>query len=105
MNLAGSTILVTGATRGIGRELTGQLVGLGADVVAAGRDRARLDALAAEYAGRVWPWAVDLADPVAVDTFVRDLPDRHPALSVVVNNAGVQTLTDFLADEGAFCAE
>lgn len=99
MNLPGSTILVTGATRGIGRELTRQLVGLGAEVVAAGRDRDRLDALRADYPDRVRPWAVDLADPDAVDTFVHDLPDRHPTLSVIVNNAGVQTLTDFLADD------
>ncbi|MCW6009195.1 SDR family NAD(P)-dependent oxidoreductase [Micromonospora sp. CPCC 205371] len=99
MNLAGSTILVTGATRGIGRELTRQLVKLGADVVAAGRDRAGLDALAAEHAGRVSPWTVDLADPHAVDALVRDLPDRHPNLSVVINNAGVQTITDFLAED------
>jgi uncharacterized oxidoreductase len=99
MNLAGSTVLVTGATRGIGRELARQLVGLGAEVVAAGRDRARLDALAAEHTDRVWPWPVDLADPTAVDNIVRTLPDRHPTLSTVINNAGVQTLTDFLAED------
>jgi uncharacterized oxidoreductase len=99
MNLAGSTILVTGAARGIGRELTRQLIGLGAEVVAAGRDRARLEALAAEHPDRVRPWPVDLADPDAVDRFVHDLPDRHPSLSVVINDAGVQTPTDFLADD------
>jgi uncharacterized oxidoreductase len=99
MNLAGRTILVTGASRGIGRELTSQLVGLGAEVVATGRDRDRLDALAAEHPDRVWPWTADLADPHAVDKLVRDLPDRHPALSLVINNAGVQTLTDFLAED------
>jgi uncharacterized oxidoreductase len=99
LNLSGSTILVTGATRGIGRELTRRLVGVGAEVVAAGRDRAGLDALVADHPDRVRPWTIDLADPDAVDTFIRDLPDRHPALSVVINNAGVQTLTDFLAED------
>lgn len=99
MILAGRTILVTGATRGIGRELTHQLIGLGAEVVAAGRDHARLDTLAADHPDRVRPWPVDLADPDAVDRFVHDLRDRHPGLSVVINNAGVQTRTDFLADD------
>jgi uncharacterized oxidoreductase len=99
MNLADRVILVTGGTRGVGRELTRQLVACGAQVVAAGRDRDRLAALVAEHDGRVHPWAVDLADPDAVDTFVAELIGRHPTLSVVINNAGVQTLTHFLADD------
>jgi uncharacterized oxidoreductase len=98
MNPAGRTILVTGASRGIGRELTGQLVALGAHVVAVGRDADQLASLTAEHGGRVTPWPVDLADRGAVDALVDALPSRHPDLSVVVNNAGVQTLTDLLAD-------
>ncbi|MEV6925633.1 SDR family NAD(P)-dependent oxidoreductase [Dactylosporangium sp. NPDC051485] len=98
MNLVGKTILVTGATRGIGRELTRQFIESGAHVVAAGREHGRLESLASDYPGRVTPWAVDLADPDAVDIFTRELTDRHPQLSIVINNAGVQTLTDFLGD-------
>lgn len=101
MNLSGTTVLVTGATRGIGRELTRQLVDLGARVVAAGRDRAALDDLVAEHRDRIAPWRVDLADPAAVDALVRDLPGRHPTLSAVVNNAAVQTRTDFLSGDPA----
>ncbi|WFE47762.1 SDR family NAD(P)-dependent oxidoreductase [Verrucosispora sp. WMMD1129] len=96
MNLAGRTILVTGGARGIGRELTRQLVERGAQVVAVGRDYGQLAALEAEHRGRVHPWTVDLANPDAVDAFIGEVTDRHPALSVVINNAGVQTLTDFL---------
>lgn len=99
MNLTNRTILVTGGARGLGRELTGQLIGLGAHVVAAGRDRDHLQSLVAEHGDRVSPLPVDLADPAAVDAFVDELLDRHPQLSVVVNNAGVQTLTDFFSDE------
>jgi uncharacterized oxidoreductase len=95
VNVAGSTVLVTGASRGIGRELARQLVGAGAHVVAAARDGDRLDALAAEHPGRVSPWVIDLADPDAVDVLIEDLPRRHPSLSVVVNNAAVQTPTEF----------
>jgi uncharacterized oxidoreductase len=99
MNLTGRTILVTGGARGVGRELTRQLVGLGAHVVAAGRDRGQLDSLAADHDGRVSPQIVDLADPDAVDAFVDELPGRYPELSIIVNNAGVQTLTDFFGDD------
>lgn len=99
MNLTGRTILVTGGARGVGRELTRQLVGLGAHVVAAGRDRAQLESLAAEHGDQVTPHVVDLADPAAVDTFTDQLPERHPELSVVINNAGVQTRTDFFTQD------
>ncbi|SFR02679.1 uncharacterized oxidoreductase [Lentzea waywayandensis] len=99
MKLTESTTLVTGATRGIGRELTRQLVACGAQVVAVGRDHDSLAALAAEHGDRVHPWPVDLAEPAAVDAFIHDVTNRHPTLSVVINNAGVQTLTDFLVDD------
>lgn len=95
MNLSGRTILVTGATRGIGRALTRLLVGLDAHVVAVGRDPGGLADLTAEYGDRVSAEALDLSDLDAVDDFSDTLPGRHPALSVVVNNAGVQNLTDF----------
>ncbi|MFE0425613.1 SDR family oxidoreductase [Streptomyces sp. NPDC058953] len=96
MILTGRTVLVTGATRGIGRALTQRLTGLGAYVVAVGRDPGGLADLTAEYGDRVSAEALDLADPDAVDAFADGLPDRHPGLSVVVNNAGVQHLVDFL---------
>ncbi|MFV2104779.1 SDR family oxidoreductase [Micromonospora sp. LOL_024] len=99
MNLAGRTILVTGGGRGIGRELTRQLVEREAEVVAVGRDYGQLTALEAEHGHRVHPWAVDLADPDAVDAFIGEVTDQHPTLSVVINNAGVQTLTDFLGTD------
>ncbi|MER7007656.1 SDR family NAD(P)-dependent oxidoreductase [Dactylosporangium sp. NPDC000555] len=99
MNPAGSTILITGATRGIGRELTHQLLGLGAHVVAVARDRGQLKSLTATHGDRVTPWSVDLADPAAVDALVHQLPERHPTLSMVINNAAVQTITSLFADE------
>jgi uncharacterized oxidoreductase len=99
MNPAGSTILVTGATRGIGRDLTRQLLALGAHVVAVGRDHEQLKCLAADHGDRVTPWAVDLADPGAVDALVHQLPERHPDLAMVINNAAVQTIAHLLVDE------
>lgn len=99
MNITGRTILVTGGARGIGRELTRQLIGLGAHVVAVGRDRDQLKSFAAEHDGHVSTHVVDLADPEATGAFADELAQIHPELSVVINNAGVQTLTDFLRDD------
>jgi uncharacterized oxidoreductase len=97
MELSGRTVLVTGGARGIGRELTARLVGLGADVVAVGRNPETLAGVAAEFGGRVTAMTADLADPDAVDTLCDTLPERFPALSVVINNAGVQSHGDLTA--------
>ena len=99
MNLADRTILITGATRGIGRELTGQFLALGAHVAAVGRDHNLLTSLTDTYGDRVTPWAVDLADPDAVEALVHQVPERHPTLAMLINNAGVQTVTDLFADD------
>lgn len=99
MQLRDRTILVTGGARGIGLALTRRFLAEGAVVIAAGRDGERLARLHAQHPRRVTASPVDLSDPQQTDAFVRDLPRRHPELSVVVNNAGAQTLTDFLADD------
>ncbi|MFJ3876225.1 SDR family oxidoreductase [Streptomyces sp. NPDC090077] len=99
MNLNGRTVLVTGGARGIGRELTRQLVGQGAHVVAVGRDPGRLESLAAAHPGQVSTHAVDLADPEATAAFADGLARLHPELSVLINNAGVQTHTDFFRED------
>ncbi|MFI2209173.1 SDR family oxidoreductase [Streptomyces sp. NPDC020141] len=96
MNISGRTVLVTGATRGIGRALTRRLIADGARVVAVGRDPDGLADLTAEHGDRVSAEALDLSDPDSVDAFSDGLPGRHPDVSVVVNNAGVQNLSDFL---------
>lgn len=99
MELSGQTVLVTGAARGIGRELTRQFVGQGAHVIALGRDRGRIDQLREAHPGQVSTYVVNLADGQALDAAIADLKSRHPELSVLINNAGVQTPADFVAGE------
>lgn len=99
MDLAGRKVLVTGGARGIGRELTRQIVALGAGVVVVGRDADRLQQVADEYSGRVAVLRVDLASEAQVDALVREFPLAHPDLSVVVNNAAVQTEANVLRDD------
>lgn len=88
--VAGRTMLVTGAGSGLGRAITLGLVARGARVVAVGRDRARLDGVAAEadgLPGSVRVETVDVAEPASVDALAAALADEE--VEVLVNNAGV----------------
>lgn len=82
--------LVTGGSAGIGRALVRALADRGGHVLAVGRDRDRLEAVAAEHPGRVTVLAADLGDPAAVDALVADVTRDHPDLTLLVNNAAIQ---------------
>lgn len=99
MQLQDRTILVTGGARGIGLALTRRFLAEGAKVIAVGRDGERLARLQEMHARRITAWPVDLSVPAETDAMIKELPRRHPTLSMVVNNAGAQTLTDFLSDD------
>jgi uncharacterized protein len=60
MEISGSRVLVTGASRGIGRELARGFAGAGADVALVARSATELRALAGELGGRAY--VADLTD-------------------------------------------
>ena len=90
MEFADERIVVTGATKGIGRATAKLLADRGARIVAVGRDQADLASLAAEIDAETH--AVDLADPEAV----RKLAKAIQPVDRLVNNAGTTTLEPFL---------
>jgi len=83
VNVAGRTVLLTGATGGLGQAIARRLHGAGAQLVLTGRRGEVLDELAAEIGALTV--AVDLADPVAVD----GLAEACAQVDVLVANAGL----------------
>ncbi|GAS85970.1 SDR family NAD(P)-dependent oxidoreductase [Mycolicibacterium brisbanense] len=83
-DVRGLTVVVTGASAGIGREATTQLRARGARVIGVARRADELRSLAAET-GCEWR-TCDLADENAITQLLDDLADEH--IDVLVNNAG-----------------
>jgi NAD(P)-dependent dehydrogenase (short-subunit alcohol dehydrogenase family) len=90
MDLAGRTILVTGASSGIGRETSIVLAGLGARLVLVGRRREELERTAASLGPgghRVVPF--DLSDLDAIPAWLRGVGDSAGPLDDLVHSAGL----------------
>jgi NAD(P)-dependent dehydrogenase (short-subunit alcohol dehydrogenase family) len=86
------SVLITGATDGLGRALALLLAGRGYRVFAAGRSPeklAQLDALARSNNFPLESIALDVCSDESVESAVRDVLDRAGELDVLVNNAGV----------------
>ena len=100
MRLQGRVALVTGASRGIGRAIARALAVRGASVALVARDRAALDAVAAEIGPeRALVVPADLADPAAPRAVVEATLARFGRIDVLVNNAGILSNHDFLATD------
>jgi NAD(P)-dependent dehydrogenase (short-subunit alcohol dehydrogenase family) len=93
--LAGSTAVVTGASRGIGRAIAVALAGAGAEVALWARDATQLATVAAETGGRAM--VVDVTDSQAVAAAADLVRATMPPVRVLVNNAGAVARTPTVA--------
>src|ERR1700685_2830046 len=82
-------VLITGATSGLGRYLATQLAGSGWQVLAHGRDPARVADLTAELGGGARGYVADLASLGDVRELAALVRAEVPRLDVLVNNAGI----------------
>jgi short-subunit dehydrogenase len=100
MELSGATVLVTGASSGIGAATARLLAERGATVGIVARRRDRLeDVLAAcrRHAPDSRLWAVDLSDLDAAEQVAREADETFGGLDVLVNNAGAPKRRHVLA--------
>jgi NADP-dependent 3-hydroxy acid dehydrogenase YdfG len=80
------TVLVTGATSGIGHGLAERLIEHGSFVIAVGRRQDRLDALVTKYgAGKVASEPFDVADLAAIPAWVKQLVSLSSSLLLCSN--------------------
>ncbi|WP_410671049.1 SDR family oxidoreductase [Amycolatopsis sp. cmx-4-68] len=89
--LAGRTVLITGASSGIGRASALAVARKGAKVILVARRASELEEVRAEITAAGGVAAVhpcDLTDGDAVDALVKDVLGEHGAVDVLVNNAG-----------------
>lgn len=86
---APDTVLVTGASAGLGAAIARRFLAAGARVIAAARRLDRLEALAGEGGDRVLPLALDVTDRAAIGAALASLPADFAAIDCLVNNAGL----------------
>jgi len=92
-NIKGKWALVTGASRGIGRQVSLGLAEYGCNVVLHSRDLSHTDSLAAELAAKgveVRQVAAELSDAGQMDAMLTNLLAEGPAIDILYNNAAVQ---------------
>jgi NAD(P)-dependent dehydrogenase (short-subunit alcohol dehydrogenase family) len=103
--LAGTRVLVSGATSGLGRAMASALVEAGAEVIITGRQLARAQASAAGLGPRAVGLALDVRDEASVRAAVEQGWERLGGIDVLVNNAGIGMRTvnpRFLTDPQPF---
>ncbi len=91
--LSGKTCLVTGSTRGIGRQIVLGLAAEGAKVLVHGRTLSHTDAVRTLLAARgadVCAVAGDLSVPDEVETLIQTVLEVHGGVDVLYNNAAIQ---------------
>ena len=102
--LAGTTAVVTGASRGIGRAIALRLAEAGAEVALWARDQSALRAVATEITaarGKASAIVVDVTDASAVDRAAELVRATMPAVRTIVNNAGavLRKSTEAITDD------
>lgn len=90
-----NNILITGATRGVGRELSLKFARQDKKVFALARTQDQLDSLVKEGRANIIPFQVDISDRKAVETAINTIESDHGGIEVLINNAGVVQNIEF----------
>ncbi|NUQ65281.1 MAG: glucose 1-dehydrogenase [Pirellulales bacterium] len=91
-SVEGQVVLISGASRGIGRAIAQGFATRGANVIITGREASTLESTAREICppdGTVLPIVCDVADPKARENLMDGIVDRFRRIDTLVNCAGV----------------
>src|SRR5438552_12082827 len=94
-----TTWFITGASRGLGRELTEQALARGDRVAATLRTPSQLDDLVAVNGDRLWVRQLDVTDTMQIGRVVQGAFSDHERIDVVVSNAGFGAAEDVTNDQ------
>jgi NADP-dependent 3-hydroxy acid dehydrogenase YdfG len=95
--VANKTILVSGASSGIGEATVRELAAAGARLFIGARRTERLQALADELGPQIAWQALDVTDPASFDAFADAAEARFGRIDALINNAGVMPLSPLAA--------
>jgi NAD(P)-dependent dehydrogenase (short-subunit alcohol dehydrogenase family) len=89
MNISGKTVVITGASRGIGAEAARVFAAAGANVALIARSSDAIDALATEIGSQALALPCDVADYASVEAAITKANAAFGSVDVLINNAGV----------------
>lgn len=98
MDMTGKTVLITGASRGIGAESGRVFAAAGANVVLLARSSGEINALAAEIGDSAMALTCDVADYAQVEHAVQASVEKFGGLDVLIGNASVIAPISHLRD-------
>jgi NAD(P)-dependent dehydrogenase (short-subunit alcohol dehydrogenase family) len=89
MDIKGKTVVITGASRGIGADAARVFAQAGANLALLARSTDSLAALAEELGGNTLAFACDVSEPAAVAAALQKVHADFGSIDVLINNAGV----------------
>lgn len=81
--------LVTGASKGLGRQMALGLAGAGHEVIAVARSKSALESLAQEHPLLIFPYECDVSEYKDVEVLAEKVKKEHGVVQILVNAAGV----------------
>jgi len=95
-NLTGKTVLITGASSGLGRQMVKTLAGAGAGIIAVARNKQRLEDISKhvdEIGSHIRTYSIDLNNSDEIRGFINNLGHEKIVVDVLINNAGISKKT------------
>lgn len=87
----GQIVLITGATRGIGKQIADDCAGLGASLILTGTDSEQIKKLNNTYANKRKYYCVNFSDNESTGSFIEELKN-YKKIDVCINNAGINRI-------------